>query len=326
MARVLILGECKKGEVKKSTCEIASHVAKAGHEAVVLFIGHNLGAAPKGSAAFGASQILVLEHPAVEQYHPALYCDAVEKAVKDLKPKAVLGSATSMGRDLMPKVSFRLNLPLAPDCTSLAIGADGTLKVRRPMYAGKVSAEVVFPNVPTVCATIRPNAIGVAEGVAKTAASPAAFSCVLDPSKYPSKVVTIIKGTSDKPDLTEANVIVSGGRSMKNAENFKMLEALADVLHAAVGASRAAVDEGMASHTIQVGQTGKTVNPSLYIACGISGAIQHLAGMRTSKVIVAINKDGEAPIFSKADYGIVGDLFTLVPLITKEVQALRAKD
>ncbi|MBP9674305.1 MAG: electron transfer flavoprotein subunit alpha/FixB family protein [Bacteriovoracaceae bacterium] len=172
-------------------------------------------------------------------------------------------------------------------------------------------------------ATIRPNALGLSQNLSESSAEMVDKNITMDKPK--ASVIQIVKGQSEKLDLTEANIIVSGGRSMKNKENFKILFELAEVIGATVGASRAAVDSGYAEHSMQVGQTGKTVSPSLYIACGISGAIQHLAGMRTSKIIVCINNDPEAPLFSKADYGIVGDLFTIVPLLTEEFKRLLHK-
>jgi electron transfer flavoprotein alpha subunit len=208
---------------------------------------------------------------------------------------------------------------LASDCTSLQFSGSN-ITVRRPVYAGKATVEVEFVGSGPKMATVRANALGVPKpgsGSAETATESPNLGALK------TKATDLVKGSSARPDVTEASIVCSGGRSLKNAENFKIIEDLADTLGAAVGASRAAVDAGYRPHRDQVGQTGKVVSPTLYIACGISGAIQHLAGMRTSKTIVAINTDPEAPIFQVADYGIVGDLFTVVPLLTQEFKKLK---
>jgi electron transfer flavoprotein alpha subunit len=193
----------------------------------------------------------------------------------------------------------------------------------RPLFAGKCFAKVELTGPKPHFVTVRPNALGM--NANPTAGAAAVADANVDVAAIRAMIKEIVKGTSEKLDLTEANIIVSGGRAMKEPANFKILDELANVIGATVGASRAAVDSGFAPHAMQVGQTGKTVAPSLYIACGISGAIQHLAGMRTSKVIVAINTDPDAPIFTKADYGIVGDLFTIVPVLTQEFKNLLGK-
>jgi electron transfer flavoprotein alpha subunit len=231
-----------------------------------------------------------------------------------VKPAVLLGTASPLGKDLFPRLAARIGSGLATDCTNLDI-QDGRLLATRPIYAGKAFIDVKF-ETDMQMATVRPNSF-VAKAIREGALAEVA-SMSIDPGPSGAVMKEIIKGKTDKIDLTEASLIVSGGRAMKNAENFKILQELADAIGATVGASRAAVDSGYAPHDMQVGQTGKVVNPNLYIACGISGAIQHLAGMSTSKVIVAINKDTEAAIFTKADYGIVGDLFQIVPLLTQE--------
>jgi electron transfer flavoprotein alpha subunit len=208
---------------------------------------------------------------------------------------------------------------MAQDCTVFAV-EDGNLVATRPIYAGKAYARVTFENSWPQMATARPKVMDINEPDKSRSAEvlDAAFS--LDDGALKTKIVDVLKDESGKVDLTEADKIVSGGRGMKGPENYKILEDLADLIGATVGASRSAVDAGWRPHSDQVGQTGKVVSPGLYIACGISGAIQHLAGMSTSKVIVAINKDADAPIFQKADYGVVGDLFDVVPALTEEVK------
>jgi electron transfer flavoprotein alpha subunit len=228
--------------------------------------------------------------------------------------------SSMLGRDLFPRVAARLNTGVATDCSELEIAASGDVKARRALYAGKCTAEVAFENSPTKIVLMRPNQLPVAPAAARK--SPSVEEVAAPAGDLKTLVKEIVKGTSGKLDLTEANIIVAGGRGMKEAASFKLLEDLADVLGATVGASRAVVDAGWVPHSMQVGQTGKTVAPSLYIACGISGAIQHVAGMTGAKVIVAINKDANAPIFQKATYGIVGDAFEILPILTQEFKKL----
>ena len=214
---------------------------------------------------------------------------------------------------------------LATDCTEIGLDEAGNLKVKRPMFAGKVYAEVVFSDRKPQMASVRPNVLGLPEADESRKAEVVKVDVQVGPDDIGLEVVDFVEVGGGKIDLTEAEIIVSGGRGMKGAENFKILEELAEVLGGVVGASRAAVDAGWRPQSDQVGQSGKVVSPNLYIACGISGAIQHLAGMGTSKVIVAINKDPEAPIFKKADYGVVDDLFKVVPALTEEVRKLKAQ-
>jgi len=225
-----------------------------------------------------------------------------------------LASSSMMARDLFPRLGAKLGTGVVSDCTEIELNGS-ELKVRRLMYAGKCTTEVKFLNSSSPIVLMRPNQLPVGEpGSSSVEVKEHSFS----PVDIKTVIKEVVKGASEKLDLTEANIIVSGGRGMQGPEHFKLLDDLADVLGATVGASRAVVDASWVPHTMQVGQTGKTVAPTLYIACGISGAIQHLAGMSGSKVIVAINKDPEAPIFKKATYGIVGDVFEVVPKLTEE--------
>jgi electron transfer flavoprotein alpha subunit len=239
----------------------------------------------------------------------------------------MLGGATALGRDLLPRVAARLNTGLASDCVDIRV-ENGKLVAIRPIYAGKCVVETVIPDSFPQMASIRPNVLAVGAQDASKKAEVIQKPANVSSADLRAILKEIVKGASERVDLTEASIIVSGGRALKTADNFKILWDLADAFGpgSTVGASRAAVDSGFAAHAMQVGQTGKVVNPNLYVACGISGAIQHLAGMRTSKIIVAINKDPEAPIFQKADYGIVGDLFKIIPLLTDEVKKLKAQD
>lgn len=314
MAKVLVVCEQRSGKLKKASLEIVGALAKAGgHDVSALVIGSGVGGLAGDLGKYGAKKVLVAENAKLAEYTGEGYTLAVEAAAKAISPDWILGSHTPMGRDLMARASGVLGVGLASDCTVASFSGD--LKVRRPVYAGKATAEVEFLGSGPKIATIRPNALGTptaAGGSAETVA------VTVDLGGAKSTFVEAVKGSSARPDVTEAAIVISGGRSMKNAENFKIIEEMADVVGGAVGASRAAVDAGFRPHRDQVGQTGKTVSPNLYIACGISGAIQHLAGMRTSKCIVAINTDPEAPIFQVADYGIVADMFQVIPALTAE--------
>ena len=240
-----------------------------------------------------------------------------------IQPRIILGSASAMGRDLLPRLAARLRVGLAQDCTEARI-VDGQLECLRPIYAGKAFARVRLTRVPAM-ATLRPNVFSLGAPEVSRRAEVEDFAPDLASDKIRVRVTGTQASGGQKVELTEASIIVSGGRGLKGPENFAIVQDLADALGGAMGASRAAVDAGWIDHQHQVGQTGKTVSPTLYVACGISGAIQHLAGMSSSKYIVAINKDPEAPIFKLADYGIVGDLFSIVPALAQEVRKLKSR-
>jgi electron transfer flavoprotein alpha subunit len=320
MAKVLVFVEQREGKLKKSSFELLGASSAAGNETHAVIVGDNVAGLANECAQYGANKVHVAQDASLKNYTGEAYARALTAAIKSVSPEIVLAAHTPMGRDLLPIVAAQVDGALATDCTSIAFsGASMTLK--RPMYSGKALAEVEFTGSGIKMATVRPNSVGVPKpDTGKTAD---ATTITVDLSGLKSKVLEVVKGNSARPDVTEAGIVVSGGRSLKSAENFKILEDLADVLGAAVGASRAAVDAGYRPHRDQVGQTGKVVSPSLYIACGISGAIQHLAGMRTSKVIVAINQDAQAPIFQIADYTVVGDLFQIVPALTAECKKLK---
>jgi electron transfer flavoprotein alpha subunit len=265
----------------------------------------------------GVKEVFHCVDSSFDRYHSEAYAAAVTEVIKNIQPEVVLASASSLGKDLLPRLAARFDAHIVSDAVEVELGDQA--RVRRPYYSGKASAELRVPKGELFFLSLRPNALPAGR-VGDSSGKVTLFKPIFDFASSKIQFLEQTKAVSDRPDLAEASTIVSGGRSLKSRENFKILFELADVLGAAVGASRAAVDEGLADHSMQVGQTGKTVNPNLYFAFGISGAIQHLAGMRTSKVIVAINKDAQAPIFSKADYGIVGDLFELVPLLTEEAK------
>lgn len=320
MAKVFVIAEHRDGRLKKSTFELLGASAAAGNETHAILLGDGVADLVKELGHYGANKVHLAQAPALKFYTAEAYAKVVSDIVKSSGCDVVLASHTPTGRDLMPKVAARLGVGLASDCTQLSFEGS-KIKVLRPVYAGKATVEVEFLGSGPQVATVRANALGMPK------ANPSLTADVVqvtpDLGELKTQLVEVVKGGSARPDVTEASIVVSGGRSLKSAENFKILEELADVVGGAVGASRAAVDSGFRPHRDQVGQTGKVVSPTLYIACGVSGAIQHLAGMRTSKVIVAINTDAEAPIFQVADYGVVGDLFTVVPLLKEELKKLK---
>jgi electron transfer flavoprotein alpha subunit len=321
---VLVLAEQREGSLKKISLELmtigAEIAQKTSTDLTAVIIGNGVEPLAKTLGAAGAKKVYVAE-TSDKYYNTEIYTQAVSDLIKQVQPGVVLAGATAMGRDLTARVAARVDAGLATDCTELRVEG-GKLLMKRPVYAGKAYIELTATTSPTV-ASVRPNTYGQA---AQDASRSAEVVKIEVKSITPRAVVKeTVKTAGDKPDLTEAEIIVSGGRAMKSAENFKILDELADVIGATVGASRAAVDSGYVPHSMQVGQTGKVVNPKLYFAVGISGAIQHLAGMRTSKVIVAINKDPDAPIFQKADYGVVDDLYKVVPLLTQELKKLLAE-
>ncbi|MBI1909049.1 MAG: electron transfer flavoprotein subunit alpha/FixB family protein [Deltaproteobacteria bacterium] len=314
MTNILIVAEHQGGVLKKTALELATKASSLGGEVEVVLIGSNLTKIDKELGAYGVKKVFLLSNTNFERYNTEGFTKVLVELIQERKSGIVLGSASPLGLDLFPRLAARLKVGLATDCTELRIDG-GQLVATRPVYAGKAFVDVTFSSTPQM-ATIRPNSFATKQTVVGSQAE--LIKKQVDPGPLRATIKEIRKGKSEKPDLTEAEIIVSGGRAMGSAETFKILHELADTIGATVGASRAAVDSGYATHDMQVGQTGKTVNPKLYIACGISGAIQHLAGMRTAKVIVAINKDPEAPLFSKADYGIVDDLFKVVPALTAE--------
>ncbi len=322
---IWVFAEVKNGNIRKITFELLSQgrkmAQKLGEELVAVLLGSGVeGLTPR--LAEYADKVYWVDNPALGQYTTDAYTTVLTNLLKEHQPSIFLSGATVTGKDLSPRVASRLQTGLATDCTALSIGDNGVMVAKRPVYAGKAYVEVVCPVSRPQMASVRPN---VLEMVPPDTAKKGAIEKVeakIDAGSLRTTVLEVVKAAGAKVDLTEAEIIVSGGRGMKGAENFKILEELADAIHATVGASRAAVDSGWRDHGDQVGQTGKVVTPNLYIACGISGAIQHLAGMGSSKVIVAINKDPDAPIFQKADYGITQDLFKVVPLLTEEFKKL----
>jgi len=315
MAKILVFTELHGNHVKGVTLEILGKLA--GHTVEVAAVGSipAEGVGAQEIAHHGVQEVHLSKESSFDAYNPELFAAAVAEAIQKSGATVVLASASAMGKDLFPRVAAKLNCGLVSDGVELTIAGED-VKVKKPLYAGKCFATASFENSPVKIVLMRANQLPVAAG--DTAKTANITEHTFAKPNLKTLIKEIVKGASEKLDLTEANIIVSGGRGLKEAGNFKMLQDLADVLGATVGATRAVVDAGWVGHSMQVGQTGKTVAPTLYIAVGLSGAIQHLAGMSGSKVIVAINNDANAPIFQKATYGIVGDAFEIVPQLTEE--------
>jgi electron transfer flavoprotein alpha subunit len=327
MAGIFVYAEHKDGKVKKVTFEILSEakkfVAKKGGPLCAVLIGSSVEGMAATVGSYGAEKVYCVEAADLGTYTTGGFAKALCDLVQQEKPSICLFGASINGKDLSARVAARLGVGLATDCTGIGLDEKGKFHVRRPMFSGKVYADVAYAEAALQMASIRPNVLPLSEPDASHKPEVVRITPTVKPEDIMVKVMEVVKTGGEKPDLTEANIIVSGGRGMKGPEGFKILEELADLLGGVVGASRAAVDAGWRPQPDQVGQSGKVVTPNLYIACGISGSIQHLAGMGTSKMIVAINKDPEAPIFKKADYGVVDDLFKVVPALTQEVKKLQ---
>jgi electron transfer flavoprotein alpha subunit len=325
MANILAFAETRNGDLRKVALETlaASRMLadSTGGEVHALLVGApGIAANAERLGQHGADVVIVCEHPGFTQYNPEATAALAAERIKSGGYRATVFSTSAQGRDLAPRVAAKLGVGLVTDVTGLELTGD-TLIVTHPMNIGKVIATVAIAATPAVIA-IRPNTF-------TPAANPKAGRVdvaqpVGDPSAARVVVKELVLGGGGKLDLADAPVIVAGGRGLKAAENFKLVEELADAFgNAAVGATRAVTDDGWRPHSDQIGQTGRLVSPDLYVAVGISGAVQHLAGMRTSRTIVAINKDKDAPIFKIADYGIVGDVFEVVPALTAAVREAR---
>ncbi|MFH1314691.1 MAG: electron transfer flavoprotein subunit alpha/FixB family protein [Candidatus Eisenbacteria bacterium] len=323
---ILVIAEQREGEIRKVTYEAlseASRIAQAtGGEVAALLMGSNVKDKAGSLSHYGARAVFVADDDRLATYSGQAYCDVVRKVCDDVAAGLIVMPATATGKDLAPRLAARLRAGLASDVIAVE-ASDGGLVVTRPVYAGKALVNLSITSKISVI-SLRPNVMEISEPDLSitTESKDVDLGGLLE--NVGTKVIETKKPTSGRPDVSEADIIVSGGRGLKAPEHFSMIEDLADLLGAAVGASRPAVDSGWRDHQDQVGQTGKTVTPDLYIACGISGAIQHLAGMSSSKCIVAINKDPEAPIFGICDYGLVGDVFEIVPLITQECKDLKS--
>jgi electron transfer flavoprotein alpha subunit len=319
---ILVYLEIRDSKVKKSSLEVLSEAKRRGEElgmkTEAALVGHGVDSLASEAFRYGASKVHILENSLLSRYSPSAYTKALLSLAEEVKPEAILFAATSMGRDLAPRLAAKLGVSLASDCTQASV-KDGKLVVVRPLYAGKAFASFTFKSTPQM-ATLRPNVFPLVDP-SDSQGETIKKAVVIPESQVKDRVVEVVKAEGAELDVTEADIIVSGGRGMKGSENFELLRELTSILpHSALGASRSAVDAEWIDHQHQVGQTGKTVSPNLYMAFGISGAIQHLAGMSSSKYIIAVNKDPEAPIFKVADFGIVGDLFQVIPPLKEELK------
>lgn len=328
MSNVLAVVEQRDGALRASAREVTSVAASVardlGGEAHVLLIGGaGLDALAPELARWGAARVMIASHDALTGYQPEGYSAITGRIAGAGSYGAVFFAASGQGKDVAPRVAALLGVPLAADVTGVSV-ENGKIQLLRPVYAGKAFARVTVDASP-VLASIRPNVFQPVESSAAGTVETVALE--EDASQWVTRVVSFEATGGDIPDVSEASVVVAGGRGLREPEQWQLLEALREALgsEAGLGASRAVVDAGWRPHGEQVGQTGKTVAPKLYFAVGISGAIQHLAGMRTAGTIVAVNRDADAPIFKVADYGIVGDLFEVVPRLTEAVKALRAE-
>ncbi len=319
MLKSVVFIEQRGNVIKRASLEALSKAAELSDEVYAVAIGSDLQSAAEDLGKYGANKVFLFEHPSLLNYSATAYAKLVARVVKEHEAGVVLLAATAMGKDLGPRLAVRLGAGLASDVIAVQIEGEKIL-AKRYAYSGKAIATVQL-ETPVKILSVRPNVFALNSSYART---PEVIRSTYSPDEADLKtIVKEIVASAGKLDVTEADIVVSGGRGLRDPngdgkENWKNLEELASVLGAAVGASRAVVDAGWRPHAEQVGQTGKVVSPKLYIACGISGAVQHLAGMASSKVIVAINKDKDAPIFQVADYGIVGTVEETLPKLTEE--------
>lgn len=324
---IWVFAEEREGKLKKITYELLSAAReiadKTCDDVSVLLFGKGVSGLVSQLGEYGADKVYLADDERLANYTTDYYGKVLTDLANENQPSVVLIGCTILGRDLAARVAQKLDTGLLSDCTGIEV-IDGQLVFERPIYSGKAFQKISCPEARPVMATIRPNVFLANEPQAGRQTEVITVNVELNESNLKQIIKNVVTQISSRPELTEANIIVSGGRGLNGPENFKILEELADVLGGAVGASRAAVDSGWIDHSFQVGQTGKTVSPTLYVACGISGSTMHLAGMGSSKCIVAINNDPEANIFKVADYGITGDLFEVIPLLTEECKKLLA--
>ncbi|MGZ9584500.1 electron transfer flavoprotein subunit alpha/FixB family protein [Paenibacillus marinisediminis] len=319
----VVVAEVRGGKLRQVTLEAlqaAAIVKEDGDSVSAILLGSQVAPIAEQLSHYVNGKVYAVDHADLESYNSESYYNALTQALSHLTPQAILFGHTAIGRDLAPIIAAHLNAGQVSDVIAIE-KSDSEAWYTRPIYAGKAFEKKRFLDGPQVV-TIRPNNIPAAVELDVSAEIVAVD--YQSASTLRSVVQDVVRRASGKVDLTEARIVVSGGRGVKSADGFKPLEEMADVLNGAVGASRGACDAGYCDYALQIGQTGKVVTPEIYIACGISGAIQHLAGMSQSRVIIAINKDPEAPIFKVADYGIVGDLFEVVPLLTEEFKKILA--
>jgi electron transfer flavoprotein alpha subunit len=325
---LMIYAEQRLGKV----AEVAYELLHKGRELAdqlnvplsAALLGHNLADMAQSLIAYGADQVYIVDHPSLTGFTDDLYGDILTRIIRQVRPEILLAGATPVGRSFIPKVATQIGTGLTADCTELAIDLEKRLLLQtRPAFGGNIMATIICPQMRPQMATVRPKVMK--KGMPDTQRSGTVVPVSVDWNEVTPKtrLLEIVEELTEKVRLAEADVIVAGGRGLQEEKYFTLIRELADLLNAAVGASRGAVDSGWISYAHQVGQTGKTVSPKLYIAIGVSGAVQHLVGMQSSDTIVAINSDAHAPIFDVATYGIVGDLFEIVPEMIKQLKAKR---
>jgi len=327
---VWIFVELREKEIKKVSFELATKAREIadtlGERVGAVILGEKVKHLCDEIATYGVDMICIAENENLIEYNTSNYAGILTGLILKYKPNIVLFPATHLGRDLAPRVAAALEVGLTADCTGLSI-KDGLLLQTRPAFGGNIMADIISPNARPQMATIRPNVMKVRDPDSSRKAEIISIPVDIDPKAMRIIIKEIVKTTeSGTKSLDEADIVISGGRGMESAENFKILEDLAETINGVVGASRAAVDVGWRPRSDQVGQSGKTVSPKLYIACGISGKIQHQVGMKGSDTIIAINTDPEAEIFNIADCGIVGDLFEIIPALNEELKKNLCKD
>jgi electron transfer flavoprotein alpha subunit len=318
MKTALIFIETKNNEIKKSSLECLSLFSGKSYDIQTCSLGKESDSIASKLNLWGVSRHYSCKSAAADIYNPEVFQSFFSQVFKKMTPTFFMASSNSHSRDVFPRIAAEFDAAYMNDVTDMLV--DPELVVKKPLYSGKCTAQVTFTDESPKILLLRPNQIEVI--TPKDSKNTEVINIELESASGKSQTLSVVEGESEKLDLTEANIIVSGGRGLKEAENFQLLNDLAAPLGATVGASRAVVDLGWVPHSLQVGQTGKTVAPTLYFAVGISGAIQHIAGMSGSKNIVAINKDEKAPIFQKATYGLVGDLFEIVPKLTEKLKTI----
>lgn len=326
---VFVFAEQREGVIQPVALELigkATDLAKElGEKVVAVLAGYNMDAQAQTLIEYGADEVIKIDHKNLEHYLTEQYAQVIDQVITAFRPSIFLFGATTIGRDLAPRLSARMNTGLTADCTKLEISEDKELMMTRPAFGGNLMATIMCTEHRPQMSTVRPGVMQKLTPDANRKGNVIPFDVKFDESKFNVRVVEIVKEDKGKIDISEAKILVSGGRGVGSKENFQNLQKLASQLGAEVSASRAVVDSGIMPHDRQVGQTGKTVRPNLYLALGISGAIQHLAGMEESDFIVAINKDKFAPIFQVADVGIVGDVNKIIPLLTQRLEGMMKK-
>lgn len=321
---ILVFAEQREGVLQNVGLELIGKgkelAANLNEKVIAVLLGHNIGNLTNELIAYGADEVVVVDAKELKLYDTEAYAQAMTAIINDKKPEVVLIGATTIGRDLGPRVSSRIQTGLTADCTSLEVGENRELLMTRPAFGGNLMATIICPDHRPQMSTVRPGVMQKEVKDENRTGQITNFKIDFDKNKMKVKILEVIKETKQRVDISEANILISGGRGVGNSDNFNRLEDLAAELNGVVSASRALVDSGFIGHDRQVGQTGKTVRPDIYFALGISGAIQHLAGMEESEYIIAVNKDKYAPIFGAADLGIVADLNKVVPYLVEELK------